>query len=239
MAPSESSRDRLLHAGKHLFATRGYENSSTIAIARDAGTSESQLMKHFGSKDGLLEAIFEHGWQQMGAHLEAVRQMPDPLEKLRALLYGTMEALGRDPEMKELMLLESRRVRKQGNQILLTAGFIDFMKLVDSVLRDMRNRGQLRPELKPEALRSAIIGMTEGMMRDELLSQRMGYTSPFNASDMRDVMTVLIPALVNHPEGIAPAAKKSGTENREPAIEPAPAAHVPVAKKTAAKKKTK
>jgi AcrR family transcriptional regulator len=224
MPAQESSRDRLLNAGKHLFAARGYENTSTIAIARAAGTSESQLIKHFGSKDGLLEAIFEHGWQQMSADLEAVRQTTDPLEKLRALLFGTMSALDRDPEMKELMLLESRRVRKQGNQILLTAGFIDFMKLMDSILRDMRDRGQLRSELKPEALRSAIIGLTEGMLRDEMLSQRMGYTSPFNSQDMRAIMTVLIPALLNDSQRAqdirAPSTQEhrtvAGTRAREP-----------------------
>jgi AcrR family transcriptional regulator len=197
---TSSSRDRILNAGKHLFATRGYENTSTIAIARAAETSESQLMKHFGSKDGLLEAIFEHGWQQMAAHLEAVRQMSGAMEKLTALFFGTMEALDRDPEMKELMLLESRRIRKQGNQVLLTAGFIEFMKLVDSILKDMRKDGQLRPELNPAAVRSAIIGLTEGMMRDELLSQRMGFTSPFNGQDMRAVITVLMPGMVANQE---------------------------------------
>jgi AcrR family transcriptional regulator len=220
MTVPESSRDRLLRSGKHLFATRGYENTSTITIARAAGTSESQLMKHFGSKDGLLEAIFEHGWQQMAAHLEAIRQMDDPLEKLRALLFGTMEALDRDTEMKELMLLESRRIRKQGNQVLLTAGFIDFMKLVDSVLRDMRDRGQLRPELKPEALRSAIIGLTEGMLRDEMLSQRMGFTSPFNGQDMRAVMALLIPALITQGTASPKAGigdEGEGTGKTEPA----------------------
>jgi AcrR family transcriptional regulator len=238
MTVPESSRDRLLRSGKHLFATRGYENTSTITIARAAGTSESQLMKHFGSKDGLLEAIFEHGWQQMAAHLEAVRQMDDPLEKLRALLFGTMEALDRDIEMKELMLMESRRIRKQGNQVLLTSGFIEFMKLVDSVLRDMRDRGQLRPELKPEALRSAIIGLTEGMLRDEMLSQRMGYTSPFNGQDMRAVMAVLIPALITQRTGdgeLGTENPKAGTGNREQATgktEPASLKQVGRAKKS-------
>ena len=52
-----SSHDRILLAGKHLFAQNGFENTSTVAIAREAGTSESQLMKHFGSKQGLLIAI--------------------------------------------------------------------------------------------------------------------------------------------------------------------------------------
>jgi AcrR family transcriptional regulator len=234
MPVQESSRDRLLNAGKHLFAARGYENTSTIAIARAAGTSESQLIKHFGSKDGLLEAIFEHGWHQMSADLEAVRQMADPLEKLRALLFGTMSALDRDPEMKELMLLESRRVRKQGNQILLTAGFIDFMKLMDSILRDMRDGGQLRPELKPEALRSAIIGLTEGMLRDEMLSQRMGYTSPFNSQDMRAIMTVLIPALLNDAQKAHETQAAANQEHRTAA-----SARSAGTKNPAAKTKTK
>jgi len=52
-----SSHDRILRAAKRLFAQNGYENTSTVAIARDAGTSESQLMKHFGSKQGLLVAF--------------------------------------------------------------------------------------------------------------------------------------------------------------------------------------
>jgi len=56
---SASSHDRILMAAKQLFASRGYENTSTVAIARLAGTSESQLMKHFGSKEGLLEEIFD------------------------------------------------------------------------------------------------------------------------------------------------------------------------------------
>src|SRR5215831_6731126 len=67
------SRERILLAAKRLFARNGYENTSTIAVARDAGTSESQLMKHFGSKQGLLEAILERGWL---AILERVRGIP-------------------------------------------------------------------------------------------------------------------------------------------------------------------
>ena len=48
----------------------GYENTSTVAIAREAGTSESQLMKHFGSKQGLLVAIFDRGWASMSERIQ-------------------------------------------------------------------------------------------------------------------------------------------------------------------------
>jgi AcrR family transcriptional regulator len=56
-----SSRERIREAAKSLFAERGYELASTAAICRLAGTSESQLIKHFGNKQGVLEAVFQHG----------------------------------------------------------------------------------------------------------------------------------------------------------------------------------
>src|SRR3954470_6534600 len=88
-----SSRDRILMAAKQLFAARGYENTSTVAIARQAGTSESQLMKHFGSKEGLLESIFDAGWGNLSAHMAELQQILSPDKKLRALLDVTLGGL--------------------------------------------------------------------------------------------------------------------------------------------------
>src|ERR1700738_4904160 len=60
-----SSRERIREAAKAIFAARGYEAASTAAICRVAGTSQSQLIKHFGNKAGLLDAIFEYAWEQI------------------------------------------------------------------------------------------------------------------------------------------------------------------------------
>ncbi|HEX8798622.1 MAG TPA: helix-turn-helix domain-containing protein, partial [Terriglobales bacterium] len=72
MSGELSSHDRILRAAKRLFAQNGYENTSTVAIAREAGTSESQLMKHFGSKQGLLVAIFDRGWTRMNERIKTI-----------------------------------------------------------------------------------------------------------------------------------------------------------------------
>ena len=71
-----SSHDRILQSGRELFAGDGYENTTTSAIARRAGTSESQLIKHFGSKEGLLEAIYDEAWEQMASGLRRVQEAP-------------------------------------------------------------------------------------------------------------------------------------------------------------------
>src|SRR5208337_5563796 len=97
-----SSHDRILLAAKQLFARNGYENASTVAIARQAGTSESQLMKHFGSKQGLLSAILDRGWAAILQRVESLRGNASPADKLLAMLDAIVVELENDQELKEL-----------------------------------------------------------------------------------------------------------------------------------------
>lgn len=194
-APSLSSHDRILKAAKELFASRGYENTSTVNIARLAGTSESQLMKHFGSKEGLLEAIFEQGWEQMAYYFRGIEELGSPTEKLQALLDLVVNALDRDRQLKELLLLEGRRVRKEGRMILMTEGYLRFVKVLDGILMQMKHSGALRADLDVQALRSGLTGMFEGMLRDQVLAQRMGYPASYGIKELRAVFNTVIMAM--------------------------------------------
>ena len=132
-----SSHDRILAAAKRLFASQGYEATSTMAIARLAGTSESQMMKHFGSKEGLLEAILDAGWRAMGPPLLALDSMPACPEKLLAMFDVVLNTLTDDADLKELLLLEGRRIRREGRMVVLSPGYLQFVAIVDDVLRKM------------------------------------------------------------------------------------------------------
>jgi TetR/AcrR family transcriptional regulator len=194
---STSSHDRILQAAKHLFATRGYENTSTIMIARAAGTSESQLVKHFGSKDGLLEAIFDQGWQSMGDLFAIATRAPSPTERLRSVIDQVLAGLERDPDLKELVLFEARRIRRQGQMVLLTRGFVELTRNLEGLLAEMQKQGELRAGVSPQALCSALIGMCEGMLRDQLLARRQGAEPGYNSEDMRGVLEVVLLALAS------------------------------------------
>ncbi|HEV2689750.1 MAG TPA: TetR/AcrR family transcriptional regulator [Bryobacteraceae bacterium] len=184
-----STHERILRVGKNLFANRGYEHTSTSAIARQAGTSESQLMKHFGSKAGLLEAIFIEGWTSITEQARlAIQDVVSPPEKLQTISRCVLQCLERDPELKLLMLLEGRRIRKEGQMVALTEGFLGFVKLLDGVLEEMRAMNLLRPSLSPQAVRSALMGMLEGMLRDRFLSDRLGFPADFNMDQLQEIM---------------------------------------------------
>jgi AcrR family transcriptional regulator len=190
-----TSRERILHAAKHLFASRGYENTSTVAIARLAGTSESQLMKHFGSKEGLLEAIFDDGWTTLALHVRELESVTSPRDKLRMLVDIMLAGMERDPDLKLLILLEGRRIRKEGQMVMITQGFLQFVGVLDGILAQMRAANQLRPDINIDAVRSALMGMFEGLLRDQMLAQKTGFPSRYTTADLRQVFSMILPAL--------------------------------------------
>jgi AcrR family transcriptional regulator len=185
LSPKGSAAERILKAAKMLFAESGFENTSTISIARLAQTSESQLIKHFGNKEGLLEAIFEEGWTHIAEVFGPLEYIPAPTAKLQALVGLILSKLNDDEQLKKLFLLEGRRIRKEGHMVLMTRGFVRLVNRADSLLKEMRDLGQLRSDLPIEGMRSALIGMIEGLLRDQMLAGRIPYSASFNSEDIR------------------------------------------------------
>jgi AcrR family transcriptional regulator len=197
-----SSHDRILQAGRELFAEDGYENTTTSAIARRAGTSESQLIKHFGSKEGLLEGIFDRAWQRMAMGVQHVQEVgASPLERLRGLTELMIAALENDKQLRTLMLLEGRRIRKHGHMVLMTRGFQAVLGVVDGILRELQAAGQLRPDLHPQAVRSALIGAFEGLLRDQLLSERGSYPAHYDGAELRTAFRAVLECFLVRPDG--------------------------------------
>lgn len=197
-----SSHDRILQAGRRLFAEDGYENTTTSAIARLAGTSESQLIKHFGSKEGLLESIFDKAWQRMASGVKNVQEAPGaPLDKLRALTELFISGLERDKEVRTLMLLEGRRIRKHGHMVLLTQGFQQILSIIDGLLKQMRDTGVLRPDLHPQAVRSALMGAYEGLLRDQILAERASFPAQYDGTELRAAFRTVLECFVVRQDG--------------------------------------
>lgn len=201
-SPTEplSSHDRILHAARTLFASQGYENTTTSQIARNAGTSESQLIKHFGSKEGLLEAIFDQSWQRMSPAVPAILENSrTPLDKLSGIIELMFEAFQGDPDVQALFLLEGRRIRRHGHMVVLTRGFTQMVAVIDGVLREMREAGQLREDLHLEAVRSALMGAFEGLLRDRLLAERIGYPARYDGTETREAFRALLRGVMPQP----------------------------------------
>ena len=190
--PPLSSHDRILMAAKRLFAHNGYENTSTVAIAREAGTSESQLMKHFGSKRGLLSAILDHGWNSITERVQTVPASAPPADRLFSVLEALVTELESDSDLRNLMVLETGRVRKDNRDVIVSQGFQQFAEVIDRILGEMRDQGHIPPNLNLEAVRAAFIGMTSGLLRDQVLAQRSEFRASYGSEDLKKALGTMI-----------------------------------------------
>ena len=117
-----------------------------------------------------------------------------PADRLLNVLKAISVELENDPELKVLSALESRRVRKDSNEVILTRGSHQYRELLDRILLDMQSEGQIRRDVNLDAVRAAIVGMAEGMWRDQVIAGRSEMRANYSFDDMEKVLEILIGA---------------------------------------------
>jgi AcrR family transcriptional regulator len=195
--PLSSSRDRLLHAAKRLFAAQGYEQTATSTIARQAGTSESQLMRYFGGKIGLLEAVFDAAWLELD---EKARQAVGRRTTSRDILLETLQTfsttLARDPDLAMLLLFEGRRLRSGEPRVRQAKGLVGLSEMLRTAIRAGQVAREIDRSLDAAAVASALLAATEGLIRDRLLARGTG-ARPFAEREIQKTLNALLDGIVS------------------------------------------
>jgi AcrR family transcriptional regulator len=94
-APSAASevdgtRDRILQIATNLFATNGFHSVSLRRLTQEAGVNLASVGYHFGSKEGLIAAIFARYCEPMMVHR-------------REMLLACAEKRGRPPLLEQVI----------------------------------------------------------------------------------------------------------------------------------------
>ncbi|PLX87423.1 MAG: TetR family transcriptional regulator [Desulfuromonas sp.] len=121
---------RILDAAEHLFARHGFHNTSMRAITSEAEANLAAANYHFGSKEALLQAVFER-------RLVPLNQQRT--ERLRHIV-GQAEQAGILPDVRDLMRAFIEPTLTFRNQDHGTRAFVSLigrsMVEMDSTSRD-------------------------------------------------------------------------------------------------------
>ena len=80
----DQTRAQLVEVAAHLLATQGPDAVTTRAVALAAGVQAPTIYRLFGDKNGLLDAVAEHGFASYLARKPPVGADADPVESLHA-----------------------------------------------------------------------------------------------------------------------------------------------------------
>ena len=86
----DGTRDRIVQIATNLFAANGFHSVSLRRLTQEAGVNLASVSYHFGSKEGLIAAIFARYCEPMMAHR-------------RELLLGCAEKRGRPSILDQII----------------------------------------------------------------------------------------------------------------------------------------
>jgi len=82
-----TKKDAIIEAATRLFAVKGFNETSTAEVAKEAGVAQGTLFYHFKTKEGIMLEVFYGIMETYQAGLEkAVKEADTGLEALEAIL---------------------------------------------------------------------------------------------------------------------------------------------------------
>ncbi len=88
---TNDTKDRIISAAERLFAERGFAGTSLRTVTSEAGVNLAAVHYHFGTKDALLQAVFER------------RVAPVNKQRLQRLDELERHAGANGPELEEVL----------------------------------------------------------------------------------------------------------------------------------------
>ncbi|MBL8002965.1 MAG: TetR/AcrR family transcriptional regulator [Flavobacteriales bacterium] len=101
----EDLKRRILDAARALFLEHGFERTSMRMIADRIGYSATTIYLHFKDKAAIFLALHSEAFQQMGVRMNALADVGDPLERLKAMGRVYIRFAVENPGLYDLMFI--------------------------------------------------------------------------------------------------------------------------------------
>ncbi|MEU1056806.1 TetR/AcrR family transcriptional regulator [Streptomyces sp. NPDC005876] len=199
MSSREETRQRVVEAAIGLLTRGGRDAVTTRAVADAAGLQPPAIYRLFGDKEGLLDAVVEHGF---AAFLATKRVDPDPPDLIEDLRRGWDTAVEfglANPALFTLMYAEPTRTG--------SAAYRAGLEVLMGRVRKLAAAGWLRVD---EGLAAQIINATVRGAVLTWLSQPADRRDPALLSSLREAMVTAVTnqrPVVSDDEGPAGAAR--------------------------------
>jgi AcrR family transcriptional regulator len=99
----EGLKALILKGAKKLFVENGVEQTTIRSIAHSIDYSVGTVYVYFKDKNAILHALHTQGFTQLGGNFQVLYNVPDPMERLRAMGKVYIQFAMANPDMYDLM----------------------------------------------------------------------------------------------------------------------------------------
>ncbi|MET9470098.1 MULTISPECIES: TetR/AcrR family transcriptional regulator [unclassified Streptomyces] len=159
----QATRQKLYEAAVTLIAEQGFSATTVDEIAERAGVAKGTVYYNFASKNDLFEELLRHG---VGLLTESLRTAAESTEErggtrveaLDAMIRAGLVFIDRYPAFTQLYVAELWRTNRTWQSTLMVVRR-EAVAVVETVLREGVERGELSAEIDVPLTAAAMVGM--------------------------------------------------------------------------------
>jgi AcrR family transcriptional regulator len=198
----ENLADRILNSAQRLFYNNGYLNTKVEEIAKQARTSASGIVRTFGSKHGVLTALYERSWKKI--EQEVFRALDscssDPREKLLTMarvMWTCYQESQEDifPIILDCGVTDCAILNRSSGSVMATVN-VKYLDLVNDLCAECINLDLVDKRLTSRALREGVFGIVEGVLlgwyQEDWSTGRDKFPERISIDDAVTLLTMLL-----------------------------------------------
>ncbi|MFB7468341.1 TetR/AcrR family transcriptional regulator [Streptomyces sp. NPDC056224] len=159
----QATRQKLYEAAVTLIAEQGFSATTVEEIAERAGVAKGTVYYNFASKNDLFEELLRHGVGLLTASLRTAAEETEArggsrVEALDAMIRAGLVFIDRYPAFTQLYVAELWRTNRAWQSTLMVVRQ-EAVAVVETVLREGVERGELSAEIDVPLTAAAMVGM--------------------------------------------------------------------------------
>jgi TetR/AcrR family transcriptional regulator, cholesterol catabolism regulator len=158
--PDDGERYRaILETAARLICERGYEGTSMQEIADACRLTKEGLYHYIQNKEQLLSAIMGYGMDMFeGQVLAKVRDIEDPVERLRACMRRNIELVTRGASKEVIIILHEHATLTGEAREYIDRRKKAYVRFIEATFTEAVRQGRMRP-LEPTIVAFSFLGM--------------------------------------------------------------------------------
>jgi AcrR family transcriptional regulator len=151
---------QIIETAEHLFAQKGFDGTTVRDIAEKAAINIAMISYYFGSKEKLLEAVFNYRMGNVKMRVESLLKNDSlsSLQKLEILIDDHIERVANNQGFYKLMLSEQVINKNPVILKLLLELKLENADLINKLISDGQRKGEFKKNVDVVLLMSTMVG---------------------------------------------------------------------------------
>lgn len=160
----------IISIAEKLFSVNGFDGTSVRDIAHEAGVNVAMISYYFGSKEKLMEAVFEQKTNVMRLKVENLLQNTEIscLEKLYTLIDDYVNKFMNQQQFQKIMLLEQLVDKNGGIPQMIYELKKRNIITIEKLIHEGQKKGEFINEIDIPLMMNTMVGTVSQM----IISQR-------------------------------------------------------------------